>query len=164
MNKQKLIEKINETKKELAKMEKMLEECDCQRWKPKEDETYYYINPWGKSDMTVKGRANVHEGAINFYNCFRTREQAETEIEKILVRRMLEEVARRLNKGEEIDWYNPYQEKYCIYYDCKRNKIDIATAIQTKAQGCIHCLDMNFKDVAIKEIGKKRLENYLRGE
>lgn len=162
--KQELQNEINKTKEHLANMEKMLAECDCQRWKPQEDNCYYYISGLCEIKNAI-WHNDLYDKAMHcVYNCFPTREQAEAEAEKILVRRMLEAIAKRLNKGKEIDWYNPYQERYCIYYDCKRNKIDTATVIQAKAQGYIHCLDMNFKDVAIEEIGKKRLENYLRGE
>ena len=38
------------------------------------------------------------------YNCFKTQEEAEQEAEKILVRRQLEDIAKRLNKGEKFDW------------------------------------------------------------
>lgn len=40
------------------------------------------------------------------YNCFQTCDQALFESEKILIRRQLEEIARMLNKGEEIDFTN----------------------------------------------------------
>ena len=164
MNKQELQNKINKTKEYLANMEKMLAECEYERWKPKYIQEYYSINAIGEVTDNIWQSSDIDECKYDFYNCFQTREQAETEAENILVRRMLEDIARRLNKGEEIDWYNPYQERYCIYYDCKRNEIDSATVIQTKTQGCIHCLDMNFKDVAIQEIGEERLKKYLRGE
>ena len=32
------------------------------------------------------------------------------------------------------------------------------------SQGTVYCLDRNFKDVAIKEIGEERLIKYLRGK
>lgn len=36
------------------------------------------------------------------------------EAENILVRRQLEDIARRLNKGTKIDWNNYNQAKHCI--------------------------------------------------
>ena len=101
---------------------------------------------------------------FNFYNCFQTREQAEAEAEKILVRRQLEDIARRLNKGEKIDWKGAYQDKYYIYLDTETDELIYGESIWSKDQGTVYCLDQDFLDVAIQEIGEERLKKYLRGE
>ena len=100
----------------------------------------------------------------DFYNCFQTREQAEQEAEKILVRRQLEDIARRLNKGKEIDWSDEDQTKYFILLDCKTQLIERDGNLRNKIQGVVYCLDNNFRKIAIQEIGEKRLKKYLRGE
>ena len=164
MNKQELQNEINKTKEYLANMEKMLAECEYERWKPKEREPYFFFTSYGAIETTTFN--NKNEGDIlryNFYNCFQTREQAEAEAEKILVRRMLEDIARRLNKGEEINWVNNSQCKYYLYLwngeeleqDIARNRLN---------QGTLYCLDQDFCAVAIQEIGEERLKKYLRGE
>ena len=74
---------------------------------------------------------------------------------------------KRLNKGEKIDWENTSQEKYFIYLDNEYNKLGYADNICGKwcqYQGTVYCLDQNFLDVAIQEIGEGRLIKYLRGE
>ena len=43
MNKQELQNEINKTKEHLAKMAKMLAECECERWKPKDYEAYWFV-------------------------------------------------------------------------------------------------------------------------
>lgn len=48
MNKQELINEINKTREHLANMEKMLEECEYERWKPEEGELYYYVDTFGE--------------------------------------------------------------------------------------------------------------------
>lgn len=164
MNKQELQNEINKTKEHLANMEKMLAECEYERWKPKKDEPYWYI----AIDCSVEQQINTNHWVDKCHfktlNCFQTREQAEAEAEKILVRRMLEDIARRLNKCVEIDWKNEYQFKYGIYLRTTKDEIDWTRTINTKIQGVIYCLDLNFYNVAIQEIGEERLKKYLRGE
>lgn len=102
MNKEEILDEINKTKEHLANMKKMLQKCEYERWKPGEGETYYYLG----SDFKIYSEENFGYprdiGTIKAYNCFRTVEEAETEAEKILVRRMLEDIARRLNKGKKL--------------------------------------------------------------
>ena len=167
MNKQEILDEINKTKEHLANMEKILEECEQGRWKPKEGEKYWYLtnsNQVSQIDYTST-RSYKYEDDYqrwSVYNCFQTRQQAEAEAEKILIRRQLEDIARRLNKGQEIDWYNDNQYKWYINH----NPLGVTTysVHSNKVQGAVYCLDKSFKDVAIQQIGEERLKNYLRGE
>ena len=166
MNKQEILEEINKTKEHLANMEKMLEECENERWKPKVSQNYYYyyVDNVGGIQITTWRDVHFDDAYYSTFNCFRTKEQAEAEAEKILVRRMLEDIARRLNKGEKIDWKNSTQYKYSFYLDDKINKIDWCRECRCTVQGSVYCLDINFYNVAIQEIGEERLKKYLRGE
>lgn len=162
LNRQEILEEINKTKEHLANMEKMLEECEYKRFKPKNNEAYYYVisngmvgRDYQNDDFTTDIKR------YDFYNCFKTREQAEAEAEKILVRCQLEDIARRLNKSEKIDWHDKERSKYYIELYC--NKIMTNFHYCYKIQGTVYCLDENFKDVAIQEIGEERLKKYLRG-
>ena len=163
MNKQDLQNEINKTKEHLANMEKMLAECESKRWKPSLNEEYFTVSYDG-----VNRCINIDEDSLDmrydFYNCFQTQEQAETEAEKILVKRMLEDIARRLNKGEKIDWNNSEQVKYYICYYHEYNGIEHDFSENYQIQGAIYCLDNNFLNIVLKEIGEERLKKYLRGE
>ena len=166
--KQKILNDIEEAQRKLDEARKKLDEYNTgyKRWKPKEDEAYFYVNSngivgrdrWNSEFITDKKR-------YNSYNCFKTREQAEAEAEKILVRRQLEDIAKRLNKGEKIDWCNLEQNKY--YLSCDNynrcGKICCVCSNNT-VQGAVYCLDKNFLDVAKREIGEDRLIKYIRGE
>ena len=165
MSKQDLINEINKVKANLANMEKMLAECEYERWKPEEGGTFFFVD-WDCSiGENIFNSANPsHMARYNAYNCFQTHEQAEAEAGKILVRRQLEDIARRLNKGEKIDWKNSAQYKYLLYLDDKINKIDWCRECRYTVQGLVYCLDINFYKVAIREIGEERLKKYLRGE
>ena len=85
-------------------------------------------------------------------------------LEKMLIKRRLEDIARRLNKGQNINWNDDNQIKYCICFNFPLDTISICARLHQKLQGSVYCLSDNFKDVAIQEIGEERLKEYLRGE
>ena len=162
MNKQEIIDKIKKTKEYLANLENMLKECESERWKPIDGDIYYYIS---EACTVIKSRTWAHyivDEHYRCFNCFRTEEEAQAEAEKILVRRQLEDIARRLNKEQKIDWNNGKQFKYYICIDSCDNEIIWGRDTQYISQGVVYCLDMDFCNVAIKEIGEGRLIKYLR--
>ena len=173
MDKEELLKEITKTEEHLATMKKLLEDCEYSKWKPKPNEEYYCVDD-GNDVRRVKFTimSAYDRDRIKAYNCFKTREQAETEAEKILVRRMLEDIARRLNRGRKIDWfndrkidwYNQEQDKYFIRFSYWEDRIRLETCWKNKVQGVIYCLDKKFLDVALKEIGEERLREYLKGE
>ena len=165
MSKQKIIYEINKTKEHLANLEKILEEYEYKRWEPKNGEEYFYVDNVGiVQNALFDNTMGYHLALCRTLNCFKTKEQAEAEAEKILVRRQLEDIARRLNKGEKPDWIKCYQKKYYLGYDQVNSKITLECRTTIIAQGTVYCLDINFYDVAIKEIGEGRLIKYLRGK
>lgn len=161
MNKQEILEEINKTEEHLADMKKMLKECEYKRWKPEKGEKYWWV---GGSSLNIMTSDRISPFHYLTYNCFKTKEEAEQEAEKILVRRQLEDIARRLNKDEKIDWNNQECVKHCLTYDNKYKCICQAANKFIVRQGTVYCLDENFKDIATQEIGKERLTKYLRGE
>ena len=164
MNKQKIIDEINKTKEHLANMKKMLEECEYERWKPENGEEYFYVDNVGiVQNALFDNTMGYHVALCRTINCFRTEEEAELEAEKILVRRQLEDIARRLNKGREVDWSNEEQYKWYFAYS---TTFGFATysVYENTTQGVVYCLDKNFLNTAIKEIGEERLIKYLRGK
>lgn len=163
MNKREILNEINKTKEHLTNLEKMLAECEYERFKPKIGEEYYCIDDDNKARRVDFKLMNAYDrDRIKAYNCFRTKEEAEAEAEKILVRRMLEDIAKRLNKERRIDWDDFEQSKYNVglYY----GGIATSLSFSFKIQGAVYCLDENFKDIAIQEIGEERLKRYLGGE
>ena len=163
MNREEILDEINKTKEHLANMEKMLEEYS-ERWKPKPSEEYYCVDDGNDVRRVNFNIMNAYDrDRIRTCNCFQTREQAEQEAEKILVRRQLEDIARRLNKGNKIDWESESPRKYYLCVD-KYNYIYSSVCYSVKYQGVVYCLDKSFKDVAIQEIGEQRLKAYLKGE
>ena len=114
MNKEEILQEIKKTKKHLANMEKMLGEHN-KRWKPKDFSPYFYVDSCMKiEESDFYNDTYIHSERYNTYSTFKTKEEAEAEAEKILVRRMLEDIAKRLNKGQKFDWSNKEQINYFI--------------------------------------------------
>lgn len=164
MNKQEILEEINKTEEYLANMKKMLEECEYERWKPEKGKTFYFLNSQNAAISETWDADWADDRHYHIYNCFKTREQAETEAEKILVRRMLEDIARRLNKGKKINWNDNRQCKCYLRYNIIEDKVDIDFDFNAVRIGVTYCLNIKFLETAIQEIGEKRLKKYLRGE
>ena len=162
MNKQELQNEINKTKEHLKNMEKMLEECKCERWKPKDNEMFWYIDSSGFVNYSLFMPET--ESRFKNYNCFQTREQAEAEAEKILIRRKLEVIAKCLNKGGKIDWRDDSQPKFYLYYNCCSENIKYGIYYHSKIAGVVYCLTEKLLDIAKEEIGEERLIKYLKGE
>ena len=162
-------EKLAEKVKEL---ELVLKETNSQLKKLREKENsfkryiyykYYYLNDCGGIEIETDEDYPVDNFRYSIGNYFETKEEAENYKEKLIIEQELRDIAMELNKGEKIDWEDT-QEKYYLSYDLDHyDLLDLCT-YSVKDQGAIHCLDKNFKDVAIERIGEERLAKYLKGE
>lgn len=164
MNKEELEKEIAKTKEQLDKLQQELKDKEEERWKPRHRVQYFSVYANNKVFCHYNNKQAVTNESIEVFNCFQTKEQAEIEAEKILVRRMLENIARRLNKNKTLNWKSQCQHKYSIYFDYREDKIDTyPTTVPYKEQGAVYCLEQNFKDIATQEIGEERLIRYLKG-
>lgn len=163
--KQKILNDIEEAQRKLDEARKKLDEYNTgyKRWEPKKDELYWYVNSRGKNACSHFCPIYIVDtDRYQNFNCFQTEQEAETEADKILVRRQLEDIAKRLNKGRKIEWNSNEQLKWCI--ELYGNKIVTNFYYHAKTQGAVYCLDDNFLDVAKREIGEDKLIKYIRGE
>lgn len=134
-------------------------EKEHKRWRAVGGNYFYYLAPTGL--RSVKDfREKESDWFYDTGNYFKTKEEAEQRFEHMITEQQLKDIALRLNKGEKIDWEDEEQKKFhlCLFY----GSLSYNSNILGKTQGVIYCLDENFKDIAIKEIGKERLINYLK--
>lgn len=165
LEKRKLEKLINKLQTQLENAQEQLENLDKnERWQPDMRETYYRVN--GYNEVCTDNWADVifDRKLYDTYNCFKTQEEAEKEANKILIRRKLEDVARRLNGDETVDWSIYTQREYYIYYDYDLEKLAQTSTFFNRVQGAVHCLSENFLDEAIREIGEEELLKYIRIE
>ena len=158
------MDEINKTKEYLTNIEKMLGEFEYERWEPENREEYFYVDNVGiVQNALFDNTMGYHLALCRTLNCFKTREEAQAEAEKILVRKQLEDIARRLNKGRELDWNDEHQYKWYITYNTTFG-FETYSVSETTVQGVVYCIDKNFLNTAIKEVGEGRLIKYLRGK
>lgn len=160
------IEGFSESLDDLKKQIKAenTQEAPAGLWKPKGGERYYYLLDTGFIDYSISNNNDIEEKEerISIGNCYPTQQAAEKALEHKKIRRQLEEIAARLNKGRGIDFYELLPSKYFLYYDFANGEIKQWDYSHDKMQGTIYCIDENFKDAAIQEIGEDRLKEYLK--
>ena len=166
MNKEELQELVSDLQKQLQEAQDKLENLGKNgRFKPVEGETYYFVDSDnGISDTVFNNSFAGDCNRFHSYNCFKTEEEAEKEATKIIIRRQLEDIARRLNGNEKIDWYDIDQNKYYAYYDCCSGDLELANTWACPSPGVVYCLSKDFVQIATKEIGARELADYITGQ
>ena len=99
---------------------------------------------------------------VNLGFVYATEQARDKAIFKLEIETKLKNLAERLNAGRKIDWEDKNQNKYEIYYDYIRKKIECRAFCYCKDQGVIYCLNKNFLKVAEKEIGEEDLIKYFK--
>lgn len=161
INKEQIDQEIQRTEIYLRQLYNQSRTFNYRTYTPKENEEFYFVDcdgdiREGMFDMST----DLDVGKYNVYNCFGSKYEAEQELEKLLIRRQLENIARTLNNN--IFGFDPDRSyKYYLYMDDHRKTICLGSNVGVTTQGVVYCLDENFKDVAIEQIGEQRLKDYL---
>lgn len=157
-NLEQLKQELAKTKNKCAEIEKKIEELESKvRWRAKENEIYYYFNDFGEIHVNRDGCCGTDTDRYDLGNYFETEEEAKKAVEKIKIYTQLKDLAMRLNKGEKINWDNILQRKYHISLNHSSNVLMCLFANWSQDIGQIYCLDENFLDVALQEIGEENL-------
>lgn len=158
---------VEDSKLSQKKTATKVEEKEYKRWRAEEHGEYYYLLDAGAGFEDGIGiaksfdyRNDTDVSRYELGNYFKTEEEAEKRLEHIKIEQQLKDIVLRLNKGEKIDWEDEEQKKFHLWLFY--GSLSYNSNILGKTQGVIYCLDENFKDIAIKEIGKERLINYLK--
>lgn len=169
MSRQDILNVVAKIEKLFSEMKTLIEkvnyeiEYENSTFRPELNETYYFVDGDFKIHEKKFKSETIDHIHLNRKNCFKNGSLAIAEAEKIAIRRQLEDIARRLNKEQEVDWNDNEQSKFCLIYDHSDNTICTANC------GClsinnVYCLNENFRAIAVKEIGEERMKKYLRGE
>lgn len=125
---------------------------------------YYYISGCLEIYSDEECNCKIDDSRYNIGNYFKTKEQAEKALRKTLTYTKLKDLADRLSEDDPVDWSNVDQDKFCIYYDAHCNSLLQNSLCYTKYAGCIYCTSPKFLDVAIEEIGGKKLKELFENE
>ena len=168
MNKQQILEQIDELKQKIEELEKEVNFPEFDevkkgvRQKPECGVVYFYLKHDGYIGSTHWGIEDTDLFRFNTGNCFKTKQEVEEYKENLLTKQALKDLALELNNGVEIDWEDD-NTKYSIYIqtdsDIKLNQCDCFDYIDL---GQIYCLDSDFLTIAKDRIGEEKLIKLIK--
>lgn len=165
-NKEQLQKQAQKLQEELDKLKQQIEECDKEETdRVTKGADYFAISPIGELSKLLEEYSSYDDACYDIGNYFKTREEAGQHVKNLKTKIKLKRLAQRLNKGKNLI-FNTYEQgcKYYLTYSFNDDKIYDCSANLLKAGSTIYCLDPEFKDVAIKEIGEQALIDYLKSE
>jgi len=133
-----------------------------ERWKPKEDEIYWFVDADGDITDVPWYNRHYHEWCYNQRNCFKTRQEVGEYKRYLEIEAQIRYIADDLNEGRKVKW-GENQWHYKIWYDHEDGEIsDVKTKdVQTPE---IYCLNEKFRNICVERIGKEDLKFYLTYE
>lgn len=153
------LEQANDLVQDLQKkiIELESKQSNNSRWRAEKNNTYYWLFGDGTISSEEEWKTYTNDKHYAIGNYFETKEQAEKTIEKQKIYVKLKDLALRLNNGEKIDWESKQQRKYTIIYNNGLHTFSRDCAYACQYINQIYCLDSNFLDAALEEIGKDNL-------
>lgn len=129
-------------------------------YKPYYGDTYYYINyALNSINKGIWINRNIDLNNYSFNNVFKTKEEAEFELERNRIIQKLRYYAMKYNKP--LDWGNTEECKYFIYYDYKYKCIDLGYNTFIETCNTIYFSSREIALNAIKEIGADNIKKYV---
>lgn len=151
------LEELEKKYKELGEEIERLKSQSGERCRADYTGEYWYISNNGDIIVDDDNDWACDEFKFNIGNYFKTEKEAEKVLNKTLIYNKLKDLALKLNNGTPVDWSNGSQQKFYIYYDNAANRLDYGFHSTYKDIGAIYCLDPEFLEVAIDEIGEEDL-------
>lgn len=131
---------------------------------PEDGEKYWIIVNDGEAgmlnDCTWSGD-DFDYSLLAIGNCFKTREEAEFEVERLKVIKELKDYALKYNECE-IDWKNRNKKKWFIHYDYPYAVI-CSVWTYDMVLSTVYFTSSQIAGNAIKAIGEDRLKKYYFG-
>lgn len=167
MNKQQMLEQIDELKQKIEELEKEITSPEFEgikksvRWKPECDEEYFYIDSFG--GICHDDWCDDYQDLFRFNtgNCFKTEQEALDFKENLLTKQQLKDLVLELNNGVEVDWAKNGQLKFSIYLNHQGNLVQYE-CLYCPDLGQVYCLDRNFLDIAKERIGEEELIKLIK--
>lgn len=147
-----------EERKQLMNLIKKSNGSKRNLWKPNYGRKYFYINDCGGIMNSEWYDDRIDSEFYKIGNCFKTKEEAELELERIKIKTELRRFAEENNECE-IDWTDRKQNKWLICYNYDSKNIDTGYDNTLRT----HYIYFSSKEIAkqaIKHIGEERLKKY----
>ena len=157
------MENLSEKEREqLINLIKKANQKSKKRWKAKLNEKYYFINYNNKIESLNNTKHYFDENLFKVGNYFKTKEEAEFELNRRLVYQELKDYALEHNKID-IDWYDTEECKWSIRYDYYRDCFTVSSWWYYQELGQIYFSSQDIALDAIKVVGRDRIKKYLFG-
>lgn len=160
MTKTEIQNELKELEKKLNELREKLNKPANKVWKPEYENTYYYITVYGIARETVCINGKFDECTWATGNCFKTKEEAEFEAERLKVISELKRFAEEHN--DPIDWEDTLQNKWFIGAYTAKNTIGCSFVSSFKSND-IYFSSREIAQQAISEIGEERIKKYYLG-
>lgn len=168
MNKQQILEQIDELKQKIEELEKEVNSPEFEgikkniRFRADYGMPYFFINNEGMVSRGIEQHRPLDDFRYNSGNYFGTEEQAKDFKENLLTKQALKDLALELNNGVEIDWDYYYQLKYYIFYNNGLKTLSIDFDRNHQCNSKIYCVNSNFLDIAKDRIGEEKLIKLIK--
>ncbi len=162
MNKKKIKNKIKEAKEQITELQETINNLEEQlnktegRWIPERNEQYYYIDSDGEAIRSYNDDGTYYKNIISIGNCFKTKEEAEFEVERLKVIAELKEFAFEPN------WEDRNQNNYTITYSHSMNEIGYCISHWIQRDS-IYFETKEIMEKAIEKVGENRIKKYIFG-
>lgn len=163
MNKKEIKNKIKEAKEQIKDLQETVNNLEEQlnklesRWKPEENERYYYIAPDGEVIRSYNDKSTSCRNRISIGNCFKIEKEAEFEVERLKV------IAELKDFSFEPDWkIRGYRDKYVLAYNHYSEEIVYCTDTWRQRDNIYFETEADVKN-AIEQVGEDRILKFLFG-
>lgn len=169
MTKSEIEEKINSLESELGELKLDYEKYCLEknkkqnRWKPKKNENYWYIDIEGNITYDYWEDYDLDNYRYNTNNCFETNTLAHQKFDRMQTEIELRKYVEEHDIGI-IDWNDDDQEKFILYYDSKTGEIDVDSVWTMMFPHQIYATNKKVLKDAVEVIGANRLAEYLKGD
>ena len=130
------------------------------RWRGERNNHYYFISDAGEIKKGREDKVAYDSSRYQLGNYFKTKEEAEFELNKRLVYQELKDYALEHNEMG-IDWKKSEQEKWVISYDNQFKCLRYRIRYTLSDIGQIYFSSCEIAREAVKAIGEDRIEKYL---
>ena len=167
MNKQQILEQIDELKQKIEELEKEVNSIEDDenkkggRQMPEDGEEYFFVDSFGEIYHNYWCDDYRDLFRFNTGNCFKTEQEAEEYKENLLTKQALKDLALELNSGVEIDWKSGKQDKHYLYLDYQTNALNTYW-VRSGQDNNIYCLDPAFLIIAKDRIGEEKLIKLIK--
>ena len=167
MNKQQILEQIDELKQKIEELEKEVNSPEFEgikkgvRQKPKYGEKYFFVDSRGYIDYKFWEEIETDLFRFNTGNCFKTEQEAEDYKENLLTKQALKDLALELNNGVEIDWKSEKKYKHYLYLNYQTNALNTYW-VRSGQDNNIYCLNAKFLTIAKDRIGEEKLIKLIK--